>query len=107
MRYLAAQENIGKVAWFSRLQSGAVRVIKGWKGKRHEHYMSLCRKGTPDIMAIMLTGEILWLELKTKTGAVRPEQEEFKFIVDKLDGHHHLVMRDLDELDVFLNERWA
>jgi hypothetical protein len=104
MRYLAAQENVGTVLWYSRLQSGAVKVVKGYKGKRFEHYMSLCRKGTPDIMVILPLGEVLWLELKTKTGSVRPEQEEFRDMVAPLEGHYHLIMRDLDELDEFLKQ---
>jgi hypothetical protein len=58
-------------------------------------------------MAILRDGEVLWLELKTKTGSVRPEQEEFKAMVQPLEGHYHLIMRDLDELDEFLKRRFG
>lgn len=105
MRLLAFYENVGTVIWFSRLQSGAVKVVKGWKNKRHEHYMQLCRKGTPDVMAVLHDGEVLWLELKTKTGTIRPEQEEFRRTFANVDGHLSLIVRGADELEKILNER--
>jgi hypothetical protein len=107
MRYLAAQENVGRVRWFSRLQSGSVKVQKHWKGKVHSHWMHLCRKGTPDIMAILRDGECLWLELKTSSGKVRPGQAEFRSLVQTLEGHYHLVLRNLDELDSFMTRRYG
>jgi hypothetical protein len=104
MRLLGFYENVGVVVWFSRLQSGAVKVVKGWKNKRHEHYMQLCRKGTPDIMAVLNDGTVLWLELKTKTGTIRPEQEEFRSTMSNVKGHLCLIVRGAEEIEKLLEE---
>jgi hypothetical protein len=104
MRLLGFYENVGVVVWFSRLQSGSVKVVKGWKGKRHEHYMQLCRKGTPDIMVVLNDGSTIWMELKTKTGKLRPEQEEFRSLFTGLDNHYCMVVREADEVEEVLTK---
>ena len=41
-------------------------------------------------------------------GKIRPEQAEFKILVEKYSFHHHIMLRDnLDKLDKFLKERWC
>ena len=106
MRLLSFYESSGLVVWFTRLQSGSVKVIKRWGAKRYENWMRLCRRGTPDVMAVMNTGEVLWLELKTKKGIASPDQEEFKAIVGKVDGHHHMFLRNIDDLEEYIKETW-
>ena len=50
-----------------RLNSGKVRV-----GKR---LIALCPPGTPDLVAAMPNGSVLWVEVKTPVGTVRTEQK--------------------------------
>lgn len=50
-----------------RLNSGAVRV-----GKRQ---ISLCPPGTPDLIAAMPDGSVLWVEVKRPDGTVGMEQK--------------------------------
>jgi hypothetical protein len=56
-------------------------------------------------MAIMRDGKVLWLELKTKTGAVRPEQEEFNSRIGSLGCHHAMILQGavgLNELEAWI-----
>lgn len=50
-----------------RLNSGVIRV-----GKRS---IALCPPGTPDLIAAMPDGSVLWVEIKTTTGTVGTEQK--------------------------------
>lgn len=109
MRILSFYENVGKVIWFSRLQSGSVKVIKRWGPKRYENWMHLCRKGTPDIMAIMNDGIVLWLELKAKDGTIRDEQTEFNERIGALGCHHTMILQGavgLNELEKWIGDNY-
>lgn len=71
---LSIYELTGEVVWWERLNSLKVKTIMGT-------WVQGCRKGTPDIIALIRNREsgitALFLELKSSTGKLRPEQVEF------------------------------
>lgn len=68
--------------------------------------MHLCRKGTPDIMAVLKDGTVLWIEVKTKTGKLKPEQEDFRVLMENVDNHTCMVVQgNVDPLEDYLNKR--
>jgi hypothetical protein len=62
------------VIWWERLNSG--KVSNGYGG-----YISLCRKGTPDFVCVVMNRNkglsLIFLECKITGGQLRPEQREF------------------------------
>ena len=62
---------------------------KGWQ--------QLCPAGTPDLLVIDRMGQVLWIEVKTLEGRLRPEQVEMHDRLIKR-GHHVIVARGIDEV---------
>lgn len=54
------------------------------------------RRGTPDIFVCLPEGKVAWLEMKTKSGSLSPEQKQFRDAVTAL-GHRWAMARTLDE----------
>lgn len=98
LKYLQVLENAGDILWVDRLNSGSVLVRKG----RATYKIQLCRPGTPDIMAILRSGSILWIENKIGKGKLSDEQKDFMSMALKTKNHIHIVVRELGELVEFL-----
>ncbi len=60
-------------------------------------------KGVADILAVLPGGRMLAVEVKTPTGKVSANQEDFLSRVDE-NGGAAMVVRSVDELEQFLNE---
>lgn len=54
-------------------------------------------RGVPDLMVILPKGKILWLEVKSATGRVSPEQLDFHHKLHVLD-HVCAVVRSIEEV---------
>ena len=55
-------------------------------------------KGLPDV-TIILNGAYIGLEIKTKKGIMRPEQELFRDKLKKNGGHYYII-RDVSDLNL-------
>ena len=75
---------------------GAI-VIRMNSGKARNN-VRLCPPGTPDLLAVLKTGGVLWIEVKTETGKLRPAQEEMINILDTL-GQWVIVARSIEDVE--------
>lgn len=96
--YLQVLMNNKKIAWFSRLQSGAI----GFGYGKNRRFVRLCKAGTPDIMVILDNGFVWWFECKTDVGKQSKEQIEFFEMVCHWHRHAYQIVRSTDDL-TFLN----
>ena len=94
LRYLQVLENSGKIAWVDRLNSGRMVFKRGNKFQS----IRMCRPGTPDIICLLKTGGVIWLEVKTDTGKQEIEQHHFESMISKLPMHHYFIVRNVDEV---------
>lgn len=88
------------VIWFERLNSGTVQTSYG-------SWVKLCRKGTPDFIALVHGGDIahvLFIEAKRKGEKQRPEQKWFQDEVDGISNVHYLLVYDVLTLTNKINE---
>ena len=53
--------------------------------------------GVPDYIVAMPGGKTMWLELKSKTGKLSPEQQAAKHMLE-MSGHRHEVVRGFSQL---------
>lgn len=89
----------GEVAWWARLHTLKVRTKYGT-------WIHGCPKGTPDILALINTPDgltALFLELKSDSGTLRPEQMEF---MKKYQSHKHITVmtiKEVQELDQWIS----
>ena len=103
LNFLQVQENLGKIAFCDRMNSGKVFVSapylpvdasrRGFRGRM----VRLHRAGTPDIMVLLKTG-VLWIEVKTDTGKQELEQKQFENMVNKLPNHYYHIVRCVDDV---------
>lgn len=63
------------------------------------------RAGVSDLIAV-LDGEVVFIEMKTKTGRQRPEQKEFEAAV-KARGFEYVIFRSVSDAEKWLLERKA
>jgi VRR-NUC domain len=56
--------------------------------------------GTPDFIVAMPNGKTLWLELKTATGKLSPEQQTAQHLLKTACHEHHIVRSYKQLLDV-------
>ena len=107
LNYLQVQENLGKIAFCDRMNSGKAFVgapqmarnasPRGFRGRM----VRLHRAGTPDIMVLLKTG-VLWLEVKTDTGKQELAQKQFENMVNKLPNHYYHIVRCVDDVTQLL-----
>lgn len=85
--------------WHRRWNTGAIKT-----GTR---FFRFGQKGDADIVSAPHVGGIpvlLWIECKSTDGDQTEEQMEFQEEVEA-DGHHYLLVRDVDTLINWLKER--
>lgn len=54
------------------------------------------KRGVADICCMLPEGKVLWVEVKTRTGSMKPEQKAFKETCEKL-GHTYVLVRSVNE----------
>ncbi len=98
-KILSQYEQTGEVEWWERLNSGKVRI--------GAHYIAMCRKGTPDFVAIVRNFSkqlsVVFIECKSDTGTLRPEQLDFCNNYNIKPGFHILTISEPKELRSFIN----
>lgn len=93
--YLQYKQNAGEL-YYDRLQSGEFIEVRGGPRRR----IKGCRAGTSDFFVIFtpwINPRIIFLECKGEKGRLRPEQKEFRDLVEA-QGAEFWVIRNLDEL---------
>jgi hypothetical protein len=100
--------------WHMRMNTGA--MSGSHKGKRW--FVRYAKPGTADILAahtglhhcldhgLERTAAFLWIECKGSHGRQTPEQELFEREVSE-QGHHYLLVRDVETLRNWLKEKQA
>lgn len=85
----------GEVEFATRLNSGTVKTYYG-------SYVKLCKKGTPDYLALIRGKSdniiVLFIEAKSNIGKLRPDQEIFKQKYGYKEGFWFLELREINEL---------
>lgn len=75
LRYLAVDR---RVAWAERFNVGAAKVETfDNQGHRQERFVRFAFPGCSDILGQLVDGRLLAIEVKTRTGRVRPAQTAF------------------------------
>lgn len=77
-----------------RLNSGA---IDGTDLRGQRMHVELCPPGTPDVMAVLLDGRVVWVECKYKKGRLSPAQVAMHRDLRQR-GHLVIVARSVDDL---------
>lgn len=88
------------VIYFERMNSGKIQTAWG-------SWVKLCRKGTPDFIALVHGGEvahILFIEAKRKGEKQRPEQKWFQEKVAGVANVHYVLVYDILTLVSKINE---
>jgi hypothetical protein len=95
LQYIQLWKNSGRVVWFARLNSGAIRTRNEngiWRRIR------LCPEGTPDIIAITNTGAVLWFECKETTG-LSPIQQAFFDKIGSVPNNFCFEIREASQVE--------
>lgn len=88
--YLGIMERMGKVVFWTRVNSGLVRT-----GNRFIH---LARKGTPDYLGCLADGRFFGIECKGSNGKATPEQLE-TLIAIKRTGAIGVLAYSVDDIE--------
>lgn len=92
---LAIYSLTGECEWYTRLQSGKVKLNK--------YFIKMCDPGTPDYLALVRGRNnnilALFIEAKSDNGKLRASQEEFKQKYGYKEGFWYLEIRDIVQLD--------
>ena len=99
LNLLEMYANAGRILYADRLNSGRIFIADGHKRRM----VRLCKDGTPDSFCILKTGEIVWIEYKTKNRKLTPHQEAFRQMVKGV-NHRYWVIRDVEDLEKALKE---
>lgn len=98
-KILSQYEQTGEVEWWERLNSGKVRI--------GAHYISMCRKGTPDFIAIIRNYSkqlsVVFIECKSDKGKLSSDQVDFCNNYNIKSGFHILKISNPLELRSFIN----
>jgi hypothetical protein len=78
------------------LESHGALVIRMNAG-RGRYNQRLAPAGTPDLLALLETGETIWIEVKTPTGKLRPEQVAMHERLCDM-GHTVIIARGVDDV---------
>ena len=98
LNFLICEENAGRIAHCDRLNSGVIYIPYTLKsGQRRMRRVKLCREGTPDCFFVLNTGEVIWVETKSRKGEQRYEQRRFQGKIGKLPKHEYWVIRGVDD----------
>ena len=90
LKWLQIMENLGKIAWCDRNNSGAI-----FTGK---YRLRLHRAGTPDITVYTNLGIVIHIECKAGNEKQGDEQINFQLMVNRFSNHHYIIIRSSDEL---------
>ena len=93
-------ESLGHVV--IRVHSGTIRALPPG-GKGRPYWMQLAIKGTPDRVVLSPNGLTTWLEVKTKTGRLSPDQKRWHERANK-GGHRVVVVRSVADALAAVND---
>lgn len=94
LKWLQVMENLGKIAWCDRMNTGKVFIPRGNKGR----IIRLHRAGTPDIMIVTNEGSLIWVECKQDDGQQSEDQVKFQNMVKRFSYHKYFIIRSCDYL---------
>ena len=78
--------------YYFAIPNGGLRNVRVAMKLRNEG----TRRGSPDLCFLLPRGRVGWMELKTRKGALSPEQKHFQAKCAEL-GHWHRVIRNHTE----------
>ena len=85
----------GEILWYTLLQS--------LKIQHHGHWIQGCKPGTPDYIAIVrnkqLTLSVIFIEVKSEKGQLRPEQKAFAQLYKDVKNVHVFTVRDSEQIN--------
>lgn len=67
------------------------------RAMRSESIVHLAPQGTPDLLVLLPGGKVLWVEVKTRVGRIRPDQVQMHERLRNT-GHDVIIVRSVDEL---------
>jgi len=103
--YLQYAQNQGRL-YYTRLNSGSAFVKRGNKFYK----IQLCEEGTADFFVLtkfqcgLWIPRIIFLEVKSEKGRVRPEQRAFQKLVENQLAEY-VIVRSIEELEAVLRFR--
>jgi hypothetical protein len=80
-----------------RLNSGAF-ALEGIGGRR---FIRASWRGAPDLVILLADGRTLWVECKSATGRLSPDQDEFRRLCLSR-GVPHCVARSWEDVEVWV-----
>jgi len=89
------------VLWHERMNSGKVKTEFGT-------WVQMAVKGTPDVVAVVRNKQggisLLFFELKSDTGTLRPEQKEFRDRFIGCKDVMYAVITDPNQIDTIISD---
>lgn len=93
--FLQILKNAKRIVFFMRLNSGKAFVDDGHGNTRR---IELCPNGTADLLVVLLTGEVLWLEGKTDSGIQSDDQIAFMEMITQTPNHYYVIFRTVSKM---------
>lgn len=100
IRYL---KSIPQIVHYDRLNSGKIRI---WDENYGIRWVELCKKGTPDIYAILkvgTTGHLIFIETKRAGESHGGDQAIFEATIVGMDNIHYLLTYNIKPLETLIN----
>ncbi len=108
-KYIPAEPDIEYLNAADEPESSLQRAIEIWceeSGLPYFHDRSRGKNaaGFPDLVIALRSGRTLWLELKSRDGRLRKEQEKWRLQLMALGHEHHVVRSFKQFLVIFRKE---
>ena len=82
-----------------QIEAYLVKRVKELGGIAYK-FVSPAHRGVADRIVVLPGGGVVFVELKTETGALSPLQEQFAKDMTRL-GQNYIVLRSKEEVDAF------
>lgn len=83
-----------------QIEAYLVKRVKELGGIAYK-FVSPAHRGVADRIVVLPGGGVVFVELKTETGALSPLQEQFAKDMTRL-GQNYIVLRSREEVDAFV-----
>jgi hypothetical protein len=102
LQYCQCQENLKRIAWVDRCNSGLIKIGNrcprcGHTGK--SRIFRGHRKGTPDIMVVLNDGRTLWIEAKRDDYEQSTAQYEFQMMIEPMGQSVYIIASSTDDVE--------
>lgn len=84
-----------------QIEAYLVKRVKELGGIAYK-FVSPAHRGVSDRIVVLPGGGVVFVELKTETGALSPLQEQFAKDMTRL-GQNYIVLRSKEEVDAFIS----